>query len=62
MIILIWLYMALNRTCNIACYGGGGSTQGLGLRVEGLGLGKFQVGSFPHISLIQPLCSPCVPI
>ena len=30
-IAIIWLYIALNRTPNIACYwgGGGGSTQGL---------------------------------
>ena len=30
-IIIIWLYIALNRTANIDCYLGGGSTQGLGL-------------------------------
>ena len=30
---IIWLYIALNRTPNIDCYWGGGSTQGLGFRV-----------------------------
>ena len=31
-IIIIWFYIALNRTPNIDCYWVGGSTQGLGLR------------------------------
>ena len=30
-IIILWVYIALNRTPNIDCYWGGGSTQGLGI-------------------------------
>ena len=32
-IIIIWIYIALNRTPNVDCYWVGGSTQGLLLRI-----------------------------
>ena len=53
---IIWLYLALNRTPTIGCYwGGGGSTQGLGLRISSQGSYTVSLHFCLMLNLLKPL-------
>ena len=56
MVIYIYICVALNRTLNVDCYGGGGgrgSTQGLGFRVLLFSSGWLGVNGDEHRNYYQ---------